>query len=303
MVNASILVVAVNGNGVMSGKILTVSEGKLEVKADATPVSANGGSVTVQITTNIDYEVVIPETAKSWVTLVQTKALRTDKVTFSVAPNTEASQRTAEIEVRVDGAKVQTFNIVQQGKAVVEDKWEKADLETMYPDGNLSYASNNPETIVSGKGWKGSNIYLYNNTTLGWHYKDGTTYNQSYTVGLSGNIGSPGSIVSPNLSGGCSAIRLLYGFLMTGNNYKSGISINIKITNTAGDELFNQNVTIDYDATLFKAMQWEVLSETFDNLSISGDFIITVTNNCPWGKSSNFKDISDILEISWKPLL
>ena len=90
---------------------------------------------------------------------------------------------------------------------------------------------------------------------------------------------------------------------MTGNNYKSGISLNIKITNTAGNELFNQNVTIDYDATLFKEMQWEVLSETFDNLSISGDFIITVTNNCPWGKNNNFKDISDILEISWKPFL
>ena len=302
-VDAPILVVAVNGNGVMSGKILTVTEGKLEVKADATPVPADGGSVTVEITTNLDYEIVVPETAKPWVTLVQTKALRTDNVTFSVVPNTETSQRTAEIEVRVGGVKVQTFNIVQQGKAVVEDKWERADLETMYPDGNLSYVSNNPETIVSGKGWKGSNIYLYNNTTLRWHYKDGTAYNQSYTVGLNGNIDSPGSIVSPILSGGCSAIRLLYGFLMTGNNYKSGISLNIKITNTAGNELFNQNVTIDYDATLFKEMQWEVLSETFDNLSISGDFIITVTNNCPWGKNNNFKDISDILEISWKPFL
>lgn len=304
-VNASILVVAVNGNGVMSGKILTVTEGKLEVKADATPVSADGGSVTVQITTNLDYEIVIPETAKSWVTLVQTKALRTDNVTFSVAPNTETSQRTAEIEVRVDGVKVQTFNIVQQGKAVVEDKWERADLETMYPDGNLSYnsKSGNPEALVSRNGWKGSNIYLYGKDLLTWHYKDGTAYNQSYTIGLNGNIDSPGSIVSPNLSRGCSAIRLLYGFLLTGNNYKSGISLNIKITNTAGDELFNQNVTIDYDATLFKDMQWEVQSETFDNLSITGDFIITVTNNCPWGKNNNSKDKSNILEISWKPFL
>lgn len=39
MVDASILIVAVNGNGVMSGKILSIAEGKLDVKADATPGS------------------------------------------------------------------------------------------------------------------------------------------------------------------------------------------------------------------------------------------------------------------------
>lgn len=153
VVDASILIVSVNDNGVMSGKILSIAEGKLDVKADATPVPAEGGSVTVEITTNLDYEIVIPEAAKTWITLVETKALRTDNVTFSVAQNTEATQRTAEVEVRVDGAKVQSFNIVQQAKVVVEEKWKTVDLKSLYQDSAYLAASTSWGNFTSSDNW------------------------------------------------------------------------------------------------------------------------------------------------------
>ena len=97
MVDASILIVAVNGNGVMSGKILSIAEGKLDVKADATPVPAEGGSVTVEITTNLDYEIVIPEAAKTWITLVETKA--SGSPCISSASTNRARKATSILEI------------------------------------------------------------------------------------------------------------------------------------------------------------------------------------------------------------
>ena len=295
VVNASILVVAVNGNGVMSGKILTVSEGKLEVKADATPVSADGGSVTVQITTNLDYEVVIPETAKSWVTLVQTKALRTDKVTFSVAPNTEASQRAAEIEVRVDGAKVQTFNIVQQAKTVVPETWNKANLSSFYPTDDFNYASAQPEDRTSSDNWQGTQILLYNPSKF-------YTKEPRAIIGLSGAPDALGKLISPLLSGECTTLKIEYGYHFMATMLPSGISFNVKITDQSSSSiLMDKNVIFDRsDDTAFKNARNQVQSVMFENLSISGNFTISITNNGPSGSGNKIRDVVDILNIYWK---
>ena len=268
--------------------------------SDATPVPAEGGSVTVEITTNLDYEIVVPEAAKTWITLVETKALRTDNVTFAVAQNTEATQRTAEVEVRVDGVKVQSFNIVQQAKVVVEEKWQSADLETMYPEGNMTYVSTGPESGTSAKGWQGNQIRFYNNTLSNWKNEDTTPFNSSYTIGLSGNINSPGSMVSPLLSGGCFAIKVLYGYHMLSNSNKGGLSINIKITDAAGKELFKKDAIVEYNPVeQFKPKQNVIQIANFAGLSILGNFIITITNNCPWGREMDTRDIVDVLGISW----
>ena len=295
VVNASILVVAVNGNGVMSGKILTVSEGKLEVKADATPVSADGGSVTVQITTNLDYEVIIPENAKSWVTLVQTKALRTDKVTFSVAPNTETSQRTAEIEVRVDGAKVQTFNIVQQAKTSSQDTWLSADLKSLYQDKSYLSSPNSFGNFTSADNWKTANtslIEIENNT-----YKDDSI---EAIVGLRGSTNAQGKLESPFLSKGCKKLQIQYGYHTLPKSMQKGISINVIVANKTGAELYNGNITVDYgDGTTFADLRNKKQTWETNDLNIDGDFKITIKNNSPSNKTSQAYDLFDILSISW----
>lgn len=294
-VDASILVVAVNGNGVMSGKILTVTEGKLEVKADATPVSADGGSVTVQITTNLDYEIVIPETAKSWVTLVQTKALRTDNVTFSVAPNTETSQRTAEIEVRVDGVKVQSFNIIQQAKAVVPETWKNANLSSFYPTEDFNYASSQPENMTSSDNWQGTQILLYKPSSF-------YTKEPRAIIGLSGDPNALGNLTSPTLSGDCKTIKVEYGYHVMAPMLVSGISFNVKVTDQSTSSiLLDENVVFDRsDDTAFKNARNQIQTITFENLSISGNYIISITNNGPSGSGNKIRDVVDILNIYWK---
>lgn len=293
VVDASILIVAVNGNGVMSGKILSIAEGKLDVKADATPVPAEGGSVTVEITTNLDYEIVIPEAAKTWITLVETKALRTDNVTFSVAQNTEATQRTAEVEVRVDGAKVQSFNIVQQAKVIVEEKWKTVDLKSLYQDSAYLAASTSWGNFTSSDNWTTTTTKLFEVKNI----FEGESVES--VVGLSGGTNAPGQLESPSISGGCKKLRIEYGYHTMPKSMQKGISINVKLTSASGAELYNDNIIVEYgDGVAFatlkdKKQSWE------KELKVEGDFKVTIKNNCPSNKTAQAYDTFDILSVSW----
>lgn len=293
VVDASILIVAVNGNGVMSGKILSIAEGKLDVKADATPVPAEGGSVTVEITTNLDYEIVIPEAAKTWITLVETKALRTDNVTFSVAQNTEATQRTAEVEVRVDGAKVQSFNIVQQAKVVVEEKWKTVDLKPLYQDSAYLAASTSWGNFTSSDNWTTTTTKLFEVKNI----FEGESVES--VVGLSGGTNAPGQLESPSISGGCKKLRIEYGYHTMPKSMQKGISINVKLTSASGAELYNDNIIVEYgDGVAFatlkdKKQSWE------KELKVDGNFKVTIKNNCPSNKTAQAYDTFDILSVSW----
>lgn len=293
VVDASILIVSVNGNGVMSGKILSIAEGKLDVKADATPVPAEGGSVTVEITTNLDYEIVIPEAAKTWITLVETKALRTDNVTFSVAQNTEATQRTAEVEVRVDGAKVQSFNIVQQAKVVVEEKWKTVDLKSLYQDSAYLAASTSWGNFTSSDNWTTTTTKLFEVKNI----FEGESVES--VVGLSGGTNAPGQLESPSISGGCKKLRIEYGYHTMPKSMKKGISINVKLTSASGAELYNDNIIVEYgDGVAFatlkdKKQSWE------KELKVDGNFKVTIKNNCPSNKTAQAYDTFDILSVSW----
>lgn len=293
VVDASILIVAVNGNGVMSGKILSIAEGKLDVKADATPVPAEGGSVTVEITTNLDYEIVIPESAKTWITLVETKALRTDKVTFAVAQNTEATQRTAEVEVRVDGVKVQSFNIVQQAKVVVEEKWKTVDLKSLYQDSAYLAASTSWGNFTSSDNWTTTTTKLFEVKNI----FEGESVES--VVGLSGGTNAPGQLESPSISGGCKKLRIEYGYHTMPKSMQKGISINVKLTSASGAELYNDNIIVEYgDGVAFatlkdKKQSWE------KEFKVDGNFKVTIKNNCPSNKTAQAYDTFDILSVSW----
>lgn len=293
VVDASILIVAVNGNGVMSGKILSIAEGKLDVKADATPVPAEGGSVTVEITTNLDYEIVIPEAAKTWITLVETKALRTDNVTFSVAQNTEATQRTAEVEVRVDGAKVQSFNIVQQAKVVVEEKWKTVDLKSLYQDSAYLAASTSWGNFTSSDNWTTTTTKLFEVKNI----FEGESVES--VVGLSGGTNAPGQLESPSISGGCKKLRIEYGYHTMPKSMQKGISINVKLTSASGAELYNDNIIVEYgDGVAFATLKDKKQSWKKE-LKVDGNFKVTIKNNCPSNKTAQAYDTFDILSVSW----
>ena len=72
----------------------------LILSEDTYTVPAEGAEITVELKTNIDYDVQIPGDAASWVSLITTRALRTDRLTFRIEANTGDADRSAKIAVK-----------------------------------------------------------------------------------------------------------------------------------------------------------------------------------------------------------
>lgn len=78
-------------------------------------VNAEGGDVLVKVTTNLEYNVVVPEDA-AWLTLADTRAVREETLTFTVAKNEDIEERSAEVLlVDADGKQLQSITINQKG--------------------------------------------------------------------------------------------------------------------------------------------------------------------------------------------
>ena len=73
---------------------------------------AEGGTVEVPVITNLDYEVVIPDDASDWISVVETKALREEMITLNIFENTTAEERLAEVLV------ITTSGIISQSIAI-----------------------------------------------------------------------------------------------------------------------------------------------------------------------------------------
>ena len=84
-------------------------------------VDAKGGSIEVNLSTDIDFEVIIPEKI-DWVTLIETKSLEKRTFNLNVLPNSQTEEREAEITVKdVNSDVAQTLTIKQKvGQIIVE---------------------------------------------------------------------------------------------------------------------------------------------------------------------------------------
>lgn len=84
-------------------------------------VVAEGGEVNVAVTTNLEYSVVIPKRAKSWLSVADTRAiLREEVLTFIVAENDSLEERSAEVElVDSEGKVLQTITFAQDGQSKI----------------------------------------------------------------------------------------------------------------------------------------------------------------------------------------
>ncbi len=80
--------------------IYQAPKNQLVLTEDTYTVPTEGAKITVELKTNIDYEVKIPDDAASWVSLITTRALRTDRLTFRIEANTGDADRSAKIAVK-----------------------------------------------------------------------------------------------------------------------------------------------------------------------------------------------------------
>ena len=85
-------------------------------------VSATGGEVKVKVTTNLEYTVEIPAEAKAWLSVADTRAVREETLTFTVAENASFDERSATVELKgADGKVLQSIVFKQKGEEKVFD--------------------------------------------------------------------------------------------------------------------------------------------------------------------------------------
>ncbi len=82
-------------------------------------LNQEGGDITVELKTNVDYEITIPGDATSWISRVETRAIREDRLDFHIEANGNDKERTAKIVVKdKNSALDDTIYVHQGGKGV-----------------------------------------------------------------------------------------------------------------------------------------------------------------------------------------
>ena len=90
---------------------LTVTSSKFEISAD-------GGEVEIEVKANIDFNIEIEESAKSWITHRSTRAMKTSTLIMEVAENDDAEKRKANITI-TSGNLMEKITIYQEGASPI----------------------------------------------------------------------------------------------------------------------------------------------------------------------------------------
>lgn len=262
---ADILVVAVNGNGVQSSKILTFEQGELKLAKDTYTIGAQGGEIQVELKTNLEWDTFIdPDPKNAWLTVVPaTKALRDEVLTLSAAEYVDGTEpRMAEVSIRY-GNTTQTITVTQLHTAVVSGG--KADFE------NFSTEPGRTIKIIDDAttgGWTLKNGYLRKNTAV-------QPNAESKFPALCGRTNLTGVLTSPVLDGGCGTLTIALAGSKLGSFLPDGIKVNVDI---------KQNEKIVKSFSLAIAPEEYVQSQQFartHEVNVSGEFQIVISNACP----------------------
>jgi len=158
--NLILLISVSDSNGNQITKALHLTEGKISSVSDAYVADAAAGEVSATVNTNVEYDVVVPESASSWLSYAPTKAsMRTDYLTFSVQENAGRKFRSALVELKNDMKQtIEYFTIVQRS-SIAEEIVEFADPKVKSvcvarfdknQDGELTYEEISTVTDVEG---------------------------------------------------------------------------------------------------------------------------------------------------------
>ena len=77
----------------------------------------NAHVIEIGIMANVEYSVVIEDDAKSWLSIIKTKALSLDKLELSVAANESYDEREGKVEIMQNGGNLSQTISVRQGKS------------------------------------------------------------------------------------------------------------------------------------------------------------------------------------------
>ena len=112
--DAKVTVYAANHKGKTDIRTLKFEGGKLSAVIETKDITSEGGELPLEITTNLDYSIIIPEAAQSWISCVEVKSVHTDKYTLTIAANDTGAYRSATVQVvDAEGNSVKDIEVFQ----------------------------------------------------------------------------------------------------------------------------------------------------------------------------------------------
>ena len=274
LTNGKVYVIAVKGDGTTAARILSCEEGvfNLDETAFAVKVPAAGGAFEVPFQTNQDNPMVMVAPGYSWITYVETKAVRNGKIVFSIEENTSEEERTGQVSINF-----QQYTIVQEGKSTTPvTGGGTSDLETM------------------NNGSSGRQYKTYSSTN-GWTVSDSRVLSRAYFDDIQGvrpilgaDQNHTGVLTSPVISGGCGIVTVDY-FRETATD--SGSYFTLELKSSDGSTVLKSDQHID---NTLGAHERNKTSITFN---VAGDFVIVLTAHDITENSA--ADELGVLSVSW----
>lgn len=94
------------------------AKGALLLASDKFEISQDGGIIDIEAQSNLTYQVIIPESSKSWITENSSRGLSTYHHSFTISSNEESTQREGEIVFKSD-EKTETVKVYQSGGPIL----------------------------------------------------------------------------------------------------------------------------------------------------------------------------------------
>lgn len=149
--------------------------------------------------------------------------------------------------------------------------------------------ANAANEAITGWGTKDANYKARENTD-GWKATNSALVEVDGVVcpTLNGKTSGKGVLTSPELTGGISSLTL-----KAKNTFSESKGISLKAEIKQDDAVVASHDFITNN---------DEISETWSEISVEGNYVIVITNNCPSNNSSKNKDRASITSLTWEEL-
>lgn len=274
LTTGKVYVLAVKSDGTTAARILSCEEGvfTLDETAFAVKVPAAGGEFEVPFQTNQDNPMVMVSPGYSWITYVETKAVRNGKIVFTIEENTSEEERTGQVSINF-----KQYTIVQEGKSSTPATGGgTSDLETM----NNGSTGRQYKTYSSTNGWTVSGSRVLNRASQ-------VSGIEGVRPILGADSNHTGILTSPVLSGGCGIVTVDYWRETT----QVGSSFTIEVKGSDGTTVLK---TEEHSDDTMEQYTRKTIEFTFN---VTGDFVIVLTAHDI--TTNSVADELGIVSVSW----
>ncbi|MBE6217428.1 MAG: hypothetical protein E7124_05235 [Bacteroidales bacterium] len=292
MTDGKVYLMAVKSDGSTAARIFSCEEGVFSVDetAFAAKVPAAGGNIEVPVRTNVSGYMVMVDPGNQWIKHVETKAVKTETLVFSVEANTSTEERSGKVIIMPPMGMGMPANyvIVQEGMSdtpPVVSGGGSADLETI---NGGEVGRNNSETYTTANGWYSTGAVV--NKLTATYYPD--YQDAPYRPKLNANEYFLGTLTSPTLSGGCGTLTITWARA----SLNLGSQFVVEIQGTDGTVLKSET-HVDTEAAQ------HVINVTPFEMNVAGDFVVVIRNqNYEANDSSTGSLVADtmfVIDVDW----